>query len=188
MVYLPVDEHTQLRLLVEADAESLIALIEANRANLSLWLPWVDETRTLKDARRFIRFGLRQYGNDSGMQLGVWVRDQLAGNAGYNYFDRTRQQTEIGYWLGQAFQGKGIMTRVCHTMTTYAFETLGLKTINIRCAASNDRSRAIPERLGYTLAGSVPQIDWAIERYVDTVTYSMAVTDWSLATPQYETS
>ena len=188
MVTLRVDADTQLRLLVEAHAEPLFALIEANRANLSLWLPWVDETRTLQDTRRFIRFGLRQYVNDSGMQLGVWVRGQFAGSAGYNYFDRTRQQTEIGYWLGQAFQGKGIMTSVCRTMTTYAFQTLGLKTVKIRCAATNNRSRAIPERLGYTLEAIAPQIDWALDRYVDTVIYSMAVTDWPLATPQYETS
>ena len=187
MVALPVDHDTQLRLLVEADSAALIALIEANRPHLSIWLPWVQETHTLEDARRFIRFGQRQYTQHNGMQFGVRVHGQLAGSAGYNYIDHDQQQTEIGYWLGRTFQGKGIMTGVCRTLTTYAFDTLDVKVVKIRCSAENDRSRAIPERLGYTVERIVPQLDWVNDHYVDTVIYRMAKTDWSVASPQHET-
>lgn len=188
MFLLPVEADTQLRLMAEADAEALLALIDANRADLSRWLPWVDETRTLEDARRFIRFGLRQYMNHNGMQAGVWVGGQLAGDAGYNYIDHARRQTEIGYWLGQAFRGRGIMTKVCRILTTYAFDTLGLDSVKIRCAVDNDRSRAIPERLGYEVEGLAPQLDWATDHYIDTIMYSMAAADWPLTARTHEAS
>lgn len=54
----------------------------------------------------------------------------------------------IGYWLGEEFQGNGIMTKVAKTLTDYAFNELNLNKVEIRAAVENEKSRAIPERLG----------------------------------------
>ncbi|MEP6673307.1 MAG: RimJ/RimL family protein N-acetyltransferase, partial [Chthoniobacter sp.] len=47
------DRHS-LRQLALSDAEELFAVIDANRAHLRRWLPWLDRTHSLADARQFV--------------------------------------------------------------------------------------------------------------------------------------
>ena len=53
----------------------------------------------------------------------------------------------IGYWLGEQFQGKGIMTAACRVLVNYAFNEFKLHRVEIKCATGNTKSCAIPERL-----------------------------------------
>jgi len=187
MLRLKVDDLTELRLLQDEDAVALFGLTNRNRAYLRQWLPWVDDTRTLEDSRRFIRAGQRQMENDNGFHMGIWHQGNLlTGVVSYNYISHEKRQTELGYWLGAQFQGKGLMTSACRTLTTYAFDVLHLQRVEIRCAVGNAKSRAIPLRLGFTEEGVVPQLEWLYDHYVDAVVYSMSVENWSKlqATPK----
>ena len=47
------------------------------------------------------------------------------------------------------------MTKTCSYLITYLFEELKLNRIEIRCAETNRRSCAIPERLGFRLEGKL---------------------------------
>lgn len=179
MLSLKIDDMTELRLLQDEHAAALFALTNQNRAYLREWLPWVDDTRTPEDTRRFIRAGLRQMENENGFHMGIWYQANLTGVVSYNYISHEKQQTELGYWLGAQFQGKGLMTAACRTLTTYAFDTLNLKRVEIRCAVANAKSRAIPVRLGFTEEGIVPQLEWLYDHYVDAVVYSMSAEKWS---------
>lgn len=178
MFYIGIHDDLELHLLTEAHVPALHRLIEANRAELRIWMPWVDGTRTLEDTRRFVRFGLRQHARGSGMNAGIWFQGQLAGVISYNYIDYGKQQTEIGYWLGAAYQGYGLMTAACRAMTTHAFSRLSLQRVEIHCAAHNLKGRAIPERLGYELEGVAHQLDWNSEHYIETVVYGMTAAHW----------
>jgi hypothetical protein len=86
-----------------------------------------------------------------GLQKGGF--DKLVGDIGYHPIDWADRKAEIGYWLGESFQGKGLMTEACKTLITYAFAELGLNKVEIHCAAENIRSCAIPKRLGFTQEG-----------------------------------
>lgn len=178
MFHLRVSDRLELRLLTEAHSSDLFALISQNREALRRWLPWVDGTRSLDDTRRFIRFGLRQHAKRNGMHAGIWSEFRLGGVISYNYVDHGKQLTEIGYWLGETFQGQGLMTAACRAMTHYAFTRLGLKTVEIRCAVANIRSRRVPERLGFPIQGTTAQLDWQSEQYIETVIYSVDAVDW----------
>jgi ribosomal-protein-serine acetyltransferase len=174
----PINAHAELRLLQEADADILFALTEANRAYLRKWLPWVDGTRTVEDSLRFIRESLRQLHHNNGFQTGIWQNGKLAGVVGYNYINHERQQTELGYWLGEAYQGNGLMTDACRVLIDYAFETLKLKRVEIRCAFGNTKSCAIPKRLGFAYEGVIGQLEWLYDRYIDVHVYRMLVENW----------
>lgn len=175
--HLRVDDSIVLRLLVEADAPVLFELVTANREQLRQHLSWVENTKTRADVERAIRFALRLYHKDEGMQAGLWFEGRLAGVISYNYIDQ--QRTEIGYWLGAAFQGQGIMTRACRALTAYAFDVMEVQRVEIRCSVENLKSRAIPERLGFIVEGTVPQLDWNADHYVDVVVYAMTAGVWS---------
>lgn len=87
---------------------------------------------------------------------------------------------EIGYWLSANHQGKGVITKSCRCMMTYAFEELKLNRLVIRAAVENHRSRAIAERLGFVQEGIARQSGWVHDRYLDLVTYSLLADEWKL--------
>ena len=145
-----VDEQIDLRLFEDGDAETLFRLVDANRVHLRAWLPWVDGVTSVNDQLGFIHQAREQFERDDGFQVGIWEIGTLVGCAGYHSIDRTNRATEIGYWLAATAQGRGIMTRVCRYLVGYAFADLGLNRVVIRCASGNERSAAIPKRLGFT--------------------------------------
>jgi ribosomal-protein-serine acetyltransferase len=85
---------------------------------------------------------------------------------------------EIGYWLAAPFQGRGIMTRACRAMVAYAFDTLRLQKVVIRCALGNTRSCAIPQRLGFKHEGIARQAEWLYDHFVDLNLFGMLASNW----------
>lgn len=61
---------------------------------------------------------------------------------------------EIGYWLGEEFWGRGIMTEVVEAVTDWGFETLGLVRIYAAVFARNPASARVLEKAGYTFEGT----------------------------------
>lgn len=173
-----VGEHIEISVLTDDDADRLFALTDNNRTHLRQWLPWVDDTRNVEDTREFIASSLRRYREDVGMSCGIHYRGNLAGVIGFNTIDWMNFKTEIGYWLGADFQGLGLITKACRAMIDHAFLDLELNKVEIRCAAGNTRSCAIPQRLGFTQEGIARQAEWLYDHYVDLILYGMLSSEW----------
>ena len=174
-------DDAELRLLEVRHAEDLFTLINHNRLHLRQWLGWVDGNQSIDDSRNFIRGTLQQFANSNGFQAGIWFKGTLAGVIGYNYIDWHNGKTELGYWLGESFQGHGLITRACRALTDHSFDELGLNRVEILCAAGNTRSRAVPERLSFTQEGILHQAEWLYDHYVDLVVYAMLADHWHSA-------
>jgi ribosomal-protein-serine acetyltransferase len=169
---------TELRLLEQRHAEELTNLIDRNREHLRAWLPWVDATRAVEDLKNFIRGALKQFAQNKGFVAGIWHEDRLAGVIGYDPIDWENRTTEVGYWLGEEQQGKGLVTAACRALVDHAFGELGLNRVVISCATENEKSCAIPERLGFRREGIERQAEWLYDRFVDHVTYSALASEW----------
>ena len=176
---IPVDADIELRILEGWDAEEMYRLVDSNREYLRQWLPWVDYETSVEDSHNFIRLSLQRYQDNEGFSLGIRYRDRLAGVIGYHTINWPSRKVEIGYWLAAEFQGKGLMTRACRALVAYAFETLLLNRVTILCATGNLRSRAIPERLGFTQEGILRESEWLYDHFVDLVCYSMLAREWT---------
>lgn len=173
MSCLVIGPNLELRLLHTPDAEELFRLTEANRAYLRQWLPWLDGTRTVSDSRSFIVSAMRQFAETRAFVAGIRWEGKLAGVIGHNRIDWVEGTSSFGYWLGNDFQGKGIMTSCCRTLIGHAFSELKLERVVITCATGNTRSRAIPERLGFRCEGIEPQAEWLYDHFVDHAVYSL---------------
>lgn len=178
VITITIDEHTYLKQLQPEDADDLFALTESSRDYLREWLPWVDGTKTAKDSQTFIDVTLKQAAKDNGFQTGIWYRGRLAGVAGFHAVDSFNRTTSIGYWLGKDFQGKGIITKSCRALIEYAFTKLHLNRVEIRCGVENDKSCAVPERLGFQLEGTIRDGEWLYNHYIDHKVYGMLKADW----------
>jgi len=173
-----VDDEVELRILTEAHAKALFALTDRNRDYLRRWLPWVDGTRSMRDTATFIRGGRERLRRNDGFPAGIWYHGELVGVIGYHYWNWSLRKTEIGYWLAEPFQGKGIMTRACRALVDYAFTGLGLDRMEIRVAAGNARSRGIAERLGFTQEGILRQAEYSSEGPQDQIVYGLLREEW----------
>ncbi|WP_334300596.1 GNAT family N-acetyltransferase [Alkaliphilus flagellatus] len=60
----------------------------------------------------------------------------------------------------------------------YAFNNFKLHRVEIRCAENNYKSRAIPERLGFTKEGLIRGSEWIYDHYVSHIVYSMLAIEW----------
>jgi len=175
-------EGAELRLLQHHHADELYALIDQNRSYLRLWLPEWDVQKTRDDCKALIKSSLEQLASNGGYTLGVWWEGRLAGIIGAGHFDWENRSTMMGYWLGESYQGKGLMTGACRAVVDYLFSELKLHRIEIRCATNNPKSSAVPKRLGFSKEGVLRQAQAFNDGYLDIEVYGLLAEDWNRVT------
>ena len=176
-----VSQDLKLRLLEERHAGQLFDLADRNRKHIREWMTWLDDGFSLADARKQIEKSLERRAGNDGFWAGIWLKGELAGCIVYNRIDWQHRCTEISYWLGAPFQGKGLVTQACRILINHAFDVWKLNRVEIRCAAENRKSRSVPERLGFTQEGILRQSNWLHDRFVDVVIYGMLASEWKAA-------
>lgn len=67
--------------------------------------------------------------------------------------DIERVSAELGYWLGESFWGRGIMTEAVRALTRHAIETFQLTRVFAVPFESNVASHRLLEKAGYSLEG-----------------------------------
>jgi ribosomal-protein-serine acetyltransferase len=161
-----------------SDFDELWEAIQESRDELRPWLPFADESEddlrawlTRVEANWLMRETLgcaiidRETGRIAG-NLGLMVRDWEIG-----YF-------EIGYWLRTSAAGKGFMTEAVRLITDFAFDHLWANRVEIRCDARNERSAAVPRRLGFTQEGHLRWNGTFVDDTVrDTLIFALIGTD-----------
>lgn len=173
-----VGDGIELRAYIPGDAEASFAAIDASREYIGAWLDWVEGSRAPSDVGDFISRSIEGYESGDALNLAIVVDGTIVGGTGFNRIEQQHRAGEIGYWLGEAHGGRGVMTRSAAALTNFGFEMLGLHRIEIRADAANVRSRAVPERLGYTLEPTLRDHRLHRDEFIDTVIYAMLEGDW----------
>ncbi len=168
-----IDSGLALRVLREDDAAELFALTDANRAYLRRWLPWVDIVVTEEDSRSFLETVSAQREEGRGPTFGIVQDGALAGIVGYLPIDAANRVGELGYWLAERSQGRGVMTSCCRFAVRYGFLTLDLNRIQIAAGTENLVSRRIPERLGFKFEGILRAREKLYDTFIDHAMYSL---------------
>lgn len=174
-----IDNDIELRLVDIHHSEEMFKSIDSNREHLRKYLPWVDSTKSVDDTRGFIESSKRQYAANNGFDASIWYKGEFAGVIGFHSINRSIKEISIGYWLDEKYVGKGIMTKACRQFVDYAFNTFGLNRVEIRCAEDNLKSRAIPEKLGFTKEGIIRDGELLNYGYVNCVVYGVLKREWS---------
>ena len=173
-----VEEGLVLRLLEPRHAKALFELIDRNRDSLDYWFPWVEGTKAVADSETFIRESLSEFAKRGVLQLGIWLEGNYVGNIGFWYVSQELRCAAVGYWLAVEHRGQGVMTKACRHLCSYLFDELRLNRIEIRCAETNLKSRAVPERLGFTLEGTLREMGYTRDGSVAQLVYSVLEREW----------
>jgi ribosomal-protein-serine acetyltransferase len=174
-----IQDGVYLRLMEERHAPEIFAVVDRERQYLREWLPWVDLTTDSDYTANFIRNSLEQFARGEGLAAGVWVDDEYAGSIGTHKIDSLNRKVEIGYWIASEYQGRGIMTAACRALIHHCFGEWSLNRVEIHCATGNEKSCAIPKRLGFRFEGVLRQAQLVNGAYLDINVYSMLCREWT---------
>jgi [ribosomal protein S5]-alanine N-acetyltransferase len=132
----------------KADVASLVA--HAN--NRKIWLNLRDRfphPYTKSDGRAYIRMAVAM---DPETFFAIDVEGQAVGAIGYVMQpDVERMSAEVGYWLGEAFWGRGIVSEALRAITLDAIERHHFTRLFAVPFASNTASCRVLEKAGYVL-------------------------------------
>ncbi|MBK1789764.1 GNAT family N-acetyltransferase [Persicirhabdus sediminis] len=172
MFYRKISDSLEIRLSVPQFAEELFKLTDRNRQFLKQWLPWLDYIESADDTRSFINTQLLRFAKGEALHISIFYKDKLVGVAGLNEIDKVNSIGYLGYWLGEEHNGLGIMSQVVTELIKVSADYYKLQRIDIRCATPNAKSRAIPERLGFTHEGTLRRAEKVYDQWFDHEVYS----------------
>jgi RimJ/RimL family protein N-acetyltransferase len=150
--------HTE-RLLIRGprpgDGAEVYQAVEESLAILEPWMPWAREPRSPEQAEENIRASIARFVERTDLRLNLYDRESSAfvGGSGLHRIDWDVPRFEIGFWCRVRFQGRGLITEAVRGIAGFAFEALKAKRVEVRCAESNLKSRAVIERVGFSLEG-----------------------------------
>lgn len=173
-----IDEHLQLELPEPRHAAELCRLVRRNLKHLKPWMPWAIDDYSEEHARQWIRRTLDEFSQDGRFSSLIRLNDRIIGTIGFHDLDTANRRASIGYWIDKRYEGRGIVTRCCRVLVNYLFDTMKLNRVQINCNIENVRSRAIPERLGFTLEGTLREMELVDGRFGDWAVYAMLRSEW----------
>lgn len=92
--------------------------------------------------------------------------------------DIERYSAEIGYWLGQTFWGRGIVTEALLLVTDYAFTRVNLLRLFALPFADNIGSARVLEKAGYAREGLLRQSSVKFGKPRDQLIYARINDKW----------
>jgi ribosomal-protein-alanine N-acetyltransferase len=94
--------------------------------------------------------------------IGVYVGDGISCKTG-----------DFGYWLGEPFWGRGIMSEAATAVARYAMERFGLCRLQARVFAWNPASMRVLEHAGFTIEGVSRASVFKDGELIDGVNYAL---------------
>ncbi len=178
MLFWHLNPSTHIQALTPEHVDAVYQLISKNRIHLDRWLRWSSAIQTRGDVQQLIDQFQQKLQQGDGFHCGIWHQNRLAGAVVCWYIHPGNNNAEIGYWLGEAFTGKGLATRAASMAIDHLFNDRGLHRIEMQCGVENTKSRAIPERLGFKLEGIRRESHWITDRFVDHAVYGLLSDEW----------
>ncbi len=152
-----VGERTVVRPYRAGDGAALFEAIDESREHILPWMPWGPQHAKPSDTEAFVRQARARYDRREDLPLAFFDRHtrRILGGTGLHRIDWAVRSFEIGYWVRVSAQGKGYVTETALLLTKLCFEVLEANRVTITVAVENERSAAIPPRLGFKLEGTL---------------------------------
>jgi ribosomal-protein-serine acetyltransferase len=175
---IPAAPGIELRPVTVGDSAALFQMIERNLSPLFQWLMWARADFSEPDLYSFLAERELENTSRKALTTAICVDGVLCGSVAMHQIDWLRKSTSIGYWLDAGHGGRGVATHACRALVTEAFAEYGIHRVEIRCAVGNDRSAAIPLRLGFREEALLREAELLHGSFVDLRLFSMLSHHW----------
>ncbi len=150
-------EKVYLRTSELRDFQEWAALREKSRSFLTPWEPtWPVDDLTKASFRYRVRRHAEELMRDEAYSFFIFREEDhaLVGGLSLGHVRRgVAQAATLGYWMGEAFAGKGYMSDAVRAVIGYAFDKQGLHRIEAACLPHNEPSKRLLERVGFRQEG-----------------------------------
>src|SRR5262245_19003179 len=140
-----------------ADFPEWAAVREESRDFLTPWEPtWLHDDLTRGAFRRRLKRYAEDLRSDQAYPFFLFRRadDALVGGLTLANVRRgVAQAGSLGYWIGQPFARRGLMTAAVNALIPFVFSTLRLHRLEAACIPSNIASVRLLEKTGFTREG-----------------------------------
>ncbi|MGN0001865.1 MAG: GNAT family N-acetyltransferase [Sphingobacterium composti] len=153
LLQININQDIELHQIQSKDAQDIFHTIDTQREYLGQWLPFVAYTKELKNTQDYVDSLVNASSEAFEYVFAIRYQNNFAGMIGFVNSNHPHKKTEIGYWLSELYQHRGIMTAAVRALCKFAFEDLHLNRIQIKCAIGNTASSNIPKRLGFVFEG-----------------------------------
>lgn len=125
---------------------------------------------TLAIAEHWVQRGHIDFGGDN---WAIAFDDQAVGGCGIVPGEgQFRCNAEIGYWLAEAFWGRGVVTQVARVLADRAFADPEIARVFAPIHAHNATSMRVAEKAGFVRESVQPQSAIKAGRVIDRVVYA----------------
>ncbi|MBL7934673.1 MAG: GNAT family N-acetyltransferase [Bacteroidia bacterium] len=152
------------------DTSDLVAL--ANNKNIAQFMADVfPHPYTIENGKTFIAFATS---NPNSKIFAIIVNNKPVGSIGLHLqTDILKKNAEIGYWIGEAYWGKGIITKAVPQMVDYGFKHLDIVRIFARIFGTNKASQKVMEKCGFILEGKYEKTIFKNNQFLDELIYAI---------------
>ena len=149
--YRIVTDRLVVRCWEPRDAPLLKEAIDSSLDELRPWMPWAKhEPQTLEEKVVLLRRFRGRFDLGDDFTYGILSRDESEVVGGTGLHARVGADGfEIGYWIRTSRVGEGLATEATAALTRVALGHCGVDRVEIRVDPANERSRAIPRKLGF---------------------------------------
>jgi RimJ/RimL family protein N-acetyltransferase len=146
-------ERLLLRTVGPHDTDAV--LTAAQDADMQRWIPQFPSPYLREHAESFTEQLVPDgWANDSMYTFGVFLpRGELVGMLGITM--RSLGVGEVGFWAVKEHRGHGYVTEATLAAARWAFTSLAVDRLEWRAEVGNDPSRAVAERVGFTMEGTL---------------------------------
>ena len=140
----------RLRPWQPSDVDMLVAAVQESVPSVGRWLTWCRSDYGAAEANAWITHCERGLRDASHLALAIFDQrdDTLVGAVGLNQFNRTHHSANLGYWIRQSRQRRGLCTLAATRLARFAFEQLDLIRIDIVTLPDNLCSRRTAKKIG----------------------------------------
>ncbi|MEV0534181.1 GNAT family protein [Kitasatospora sp. NPDC050463] len=178
MFAVPLTDHAELRPLEPWQAAEFLAHMDRARDHTNPWISWAGRSTDLESARLTLQRYADRQAADTGRLYGIWLDGTLVGGTMFVDFSATTGIAEVGVWTEPAGEGLGLVAAAVRHLIDYAFTTRGLHRIEWHTSPANIRSRALAQRLGMRLDGTMRETHLVNGAYLDSEIWSLLAHEW----------
>lgn len=152
--------------------------IDKNRTYLTEYMPWVEDTQSVSDVNNFFELTIKSIEEESLPNYAIFSFDKFVGIIGINRKDSANKSANLGYWLIEEMQGKGIMGKCVNQIIKIVFERTDINRIELLANTKNIRSQNVAVRNGFTKEGIKREAEFLNGVFVNLFTYSILKKEW----------
>ncbi len=152
------------------DVESLAQ--HANNYNIAKYMRDIfPHPYTLEHAKQFIAIATK---DEPLHSFAIEVAGKAVGGIGFHLQTDVRcKNAELGYWLGEAYWGKGIMSKAILQIIELAFNTYPIHRLYAVAFGNNPVSQRVLEKTGFGLEAKFEKTIFKYEEYLDEWIYAI---------------